>query len=61
MVVIALVARSIFLKLPTLFSPISANTGRVLCKLTATNPLEVVYPLAYPVGAVPNIVASHVL
>jgi hypothetical protein len=42
MVVIALVARSILLRLPALFSPIRANTGRVSCQLTATNPLEVV-------------------
>jgi len=28
--------------------------------LTATAPLEVMYPLAYPVGAVPNTVVSQV-
>jgi hypothetical protein len=61
MVVTALVARSIVLKLPALFSPMRANTGRVSCLLTATIPLEDMYPLAYPVGAVPNMVVSQLV
>jgi hypothetical protein len=59
-VVTSMVTRSTFRKVYALFWDTIANAGCVPRKLTATTPLLDMYPLAYPVGAVPNTAVSQV-
>jgi hypothetical protein len=55
-----LVPRSTFLRVPALFCPMMANTGTEFARLIATLPSPDMYPLAYPSGAVPNMLVSQV-